>query len=210
MFIKIAQKISKGQSILRVMMNYGLVRYSIRGKVVDIGGGRSPDYFLYMRIEPGTDIVPIDGSLNGIDFETDNLPENAHDADVILCMNVLEHVYNYNFLVSEMRRILKPGGQLIGFVPFFINYHPDPHDYFRYTKEALRKILEDFHEIEVREVGIGPMCVGLNNIVLYLPSFLKVLLFLPCYFLDKAWLRVRPDITSRYPLGYIFSARKSI
>jgi len=199
----------KGQTILRIMMNYGLVRYNIHGKVVDIGGGRSPDYFSYMKVAPETVIVTIDGSINGIDLEKDFLPEADSQTDFAVCCNVLEHIYNYMFLIGEIKRILKPGGQLIGFVPFFINYHPDPHDYFRYTNEALKKILEGFKGIEIREVGVGPMCVGLNNIILYFPVFLRPVPFFFCYFIDKLWLKLRPDITSRYPLGYVFSAFKS-
>lgn len=208
MYIKISKKIIKGQTILRIMMNYGLVAYTIHGKVIDIGGGRSPDYFDYIKVAPGTVITSIDGSISGINLEKDSLPEANDGTDFVICCNVLEHIYNYQFLVGEIKRILKPEGQLIGFVPFLINYHPDPHDYFRYTKEALLKILKDFNEIEVREVGVGPMCVGLNNIILYFPNFFRPVLFFFAYFIDRFWLKLRPDITSRYPLGYIFSARK--
>lgn len=208
MFIKISKKIIRGQTILRIIMNYGLFKYGIHGKVVDIGGGRFPDYFDYMKVAPETVIIPIDGSINGINLEKDPLPEADNQVDFAICCNVLEHIYNYQFLIGEMKRILRPGGQLIGFVPFLINYHPDPHDYFRYTKEALIKILEDFKGIEIREVGVGPMCVGLNNIILHFPVFLRLVTFFFCYSIDKLWLKLRPDITSRYPLGYIFSAFK--
>ncbi len=209
MYINISKKIIKGQTILRIMMNYGLVGYYINGNVVDVGGGRFPDYFNYIKVAQETVITPIDGSINGINLEKDPLPYVDDKIDFVICCNVLEHIYNYQFLVGEIKRILKPGGQIIGFVPFLINYHPDPYDYFRYTKEALMKILKDFSKIEVREVGIGPMCVGLNNIILYFPVFLRPIPFFFCYFIDKLWLRLRPDITSRYPLGYIFSAFKN-
>lgn len=208
MYIKIAQRLLRGQTILRIMMNYGLSSFSIDGRVIDVGGGRSPDYFKYMKVAPNTVIVPLDGSLSGIDFEKDALPEGNSTADVVLSFNVLEHVYNHRFLVGEMERILKPRGQLIGFVPFLINYHPDPHDYFRYTKEALVKILGNFEGVEVREVGIGPICVNLNNVILYVPAFLRPVPFFFAYYADRLWLRLRPDITSRYPLGYIFSGYK--
>ena len=208
MFIELSKSLMRGRTILRAMMNQGLSRHSIGGTVVDVGGGRQPDYFNYLRVAPGTKIIPVDGSIDGIDFEKDKLPFRDGEADHVLCCNVLEHVYEYGRLIGEMRRILKPGGMLIGFVPFLINYHPDPHDYFRYTKEALARMLGAFKEVEIREVGIGPLTVGLNNIILHVPSILKPIPFFFCYFADKLWLRLRPDITSRYPLGYVFSGRK--
>lgn len=208
MFFLYAKKLMKGQTILRTMMNYGLSNYSISGSVADIGGGRSPDYFKYMKVAPGTAITPIDGSMNPIDFEKDPLPDEDGSRDVVISCNVLEHIYNHRFLVGEMKRILKPGGKLIGFVPFLINYHPDPHDYFRYTKEALVKILGEFKNVEVKEVGMGPLCVNLNNIILYFPKNIRPFPFFFAYFFDRLWLKLRPDITSRYPLGYIFSATK--
>src|SRR3989344_5415527 len=124
MYIKIAQNMLKGQTILRIMMNYSLVEYGIYGRVVDVGGGRFPDYYDYMKVTPGTVIIPIDGSISGINLEKDFLPETDGTTDFVICCNVLEHIYNYQFLVGEMKRILKPRGQLIGFVPFLINYHP--------------------------------------------------------------------------------------
>lgn len=203
-------KIYKGQSLLRVLMNLSFRNYRISGKVVDIGGGRSPDYFEYFRKSNAVSVEAVDGLLSKIDFEKDQLPCPTASADTVLLVNVLEHIYNHRWLMAEAFRILKPRGTLIGFVPFLIQYHPDPHDYFRYTRESLERIFSEtgFEEIEIVAVGRGPFSVNFNNIVLSVPRFLRVALF-PFYaILDGLLLRLRPKIGERYPLGYTFFLKK--
>ena len=205
------EKIWAGQTLLRVLMNCGLRSETIRGVVIDIGGGRTPDYFTYLKREQVTSITPIDASISRIDFEQDPLPFADSHADTVMCVNVLEHIYHHQFLLGEMRRILRPGGALIGFVPFLIQYHPDPHDYFRYTREALEKLLAEtgFTEVRVRTVGGGPFAANFNNIVLSVPRIARVSLFPFYYGLDRLMLWLRPGVRERYPLGYLFTARHS-
>ena len=189
-------------------MNRALSAYTITGRVVDIGGGRSPDYFEYLKKEKFTSIELVDFSFSRIDFEKDALPFADASVDTVLCMNTLEHVYNYRFLTAQMYRVLKKDGKLIGFVPFLINYHPDPHDFFRYTKESLTKIFIEagFADISIRSVGGGSFLVNYNMIMLSLPKVLRVLMF-PCYLiLDRLFLKFRPKAAERYPLGYVFVA----
>ena len=206
----IFKKILGGQSLLRIMMNIGFRGYAPAGRVVDIGGGRHPDYFNYFDMSKATSTEALDGSISGIDFEKDALPYADGSIDTALCANVLEHVYNHRFLVGEMYRILKSDGQLIGFVPFLIQYHPDPHDYFRYTKEALMRIFTDagFKDVTIKEVGGGPFATNFNNIMLSVPHFFAALLFLIYWPLDRLFLKVRPKVRERYPLGFIFSMKK--
>ena len=206
----ILKKIWAGQSLLRISMNLGFKGISLKGKVVDIGGGHHPDYFDYFDMKAVTSVTSVDGSISNIDFERDPLPFEEGSVDTILCANVLEHMYHYQFLIGEMRRILKPGGALVGFTPFLIQYHPDPHDYFRYTKEALAKIFAEagFAEVHIKEVGGGPFAANFNNLVLSVPRIARVILF-PLYWgLDRLMLRLRPGVRSRYPLGFIFTMRK--
>jgi SAM-dependent methyltransferase len=57
--------------------------------------------------------------------------------DTILCNAVLEHVEAVDSVMSELVRVLKPGGHAILAVPFLQPYHPCPGDYRRYTKDGL-------------------------------------------------------------------------
>lgn len=203
------EKLSTGQSLARVMMNIRLSREYISGKVVDVGGGRSPDYFHYIQQQLGVVVEPVDGILSGIDFEVDSLPYGDGTTDTVLMCNILEHIYNHQRLLKEAERILRKEGRLVGFVPFWVGYHPDPQDYFRYTKEALRRLLHEagFSDIAVCEVGGGPFRANFNTLSLSMPRILRPLVY-PLYALvDELVLMLRPKIRERYPLGYLFTAR---
>ncbi|MFZ2167382.1 MAG: class I SAM-dependent methyltransferase [Minisyncoccia bacterium] len=211
----ILKEISKGKSLARALFNAELSAYTIKGRTLDVGGGKHQDYleFLNMNETASVETVDIASKEKGapsVDFEKDPLPFPDGVMDSVLVFNVLEHIYNYHFLVCEMRRVLKNGGQLVGFVPFLVNYHPDPHDYFRYTKEALQKILEDagFRSIRVKEVGRGPFAVNYNNLALSLPLTVRMVLLPFWYVADTIFLALRPKVHERYPLGYMFVCQK--
>lgn len=207
------REILRGKSLTRILMNLELSKYSLKGKVLDIGGGNHPSYFKFFKKENyeliNIDLKKSNNSLR-INLETDKLPYTDNSIDQILLLNVLEHIYNHKLVIQESHRVLKDDGILIGFVPFLVNVHPDPHDYFRYTKECLEKIFKKsgFNNIKIEEVGMGPFAVSFNSIAFLFPRFLK-LLFLPFYyFADFVLLKLRPKNRERFPLGYLFVLKK--
>ncbi len=199
--------LAKGQTLLRIRMNQEFLKEQVRGQVVDVGGGRKPDYFNYLK-KIDAEVTPIDASISKIDFETDPLPYGDKEVDTIVCCNVLEHVFNHRFLLSEMRRILKDDGGLVGFVPFWTGYHADPHDYFRYTHEALLRLLKEagFENAKVRAVSVGPVLANFNTIVLSVPRITRPVLYLFYAATNALFIRLRPASIARQPLGYIFTA----
>ncbi len=60
--------------------------------------------------------------------------------DAIICNAVLEHVENPEEIMSEFRRVCKPGGILYLGVPFMQPEHLDPTDYQRYTIQGLKSL----------------------------------------------------------------------
>jgi SAM-dependent methyltransferase len=196
--------------MLRILMNRALGEETLRGTVIDIGGGRHPDYFDYFKKEGNPKIVAEDGSMSGIDFETDALPYEVSAVDTVILCNVLEHLYNYEHLLEEIKRILKTDGHMIGFVPWWVGYHPDPHDYFRYTHEALERIFTDagFTYVRIRRIGSSPILANFNTLVLSMPKFVRPILYLWYAPVDWLFAKLRPDSTIRNPLGYIFVVTK--
>jgi SAM-dependent methyltransferase len=207
--IKYFKEIFRGKGIGRIMANFSLVDYELKGVVVDIGGGEDPSYLRFFRKAENFSLCNIDfksEKYSQINLEKDNLPFATESVDQILMFNILEHIYNYNFLVDEVFRIIKSGGEVIGYVPFLINYHPDPHDFWRYTNETLEKIFTEagFKEVKITAIGFGPWLINYNNIMVFLPKILRIILFPFYYALDWLFLKIKPDIKKRFPLGYLF------
>lgn len=77
----------------------------------------------------GIDILDLPGVDLAMDIENglSMLPDSS--VDEIYTSHFLEHIQNYEFLLSEMYRILKPGGALRVVVPHFTN----PYYYSDYT-----------------------------------------------------------------------------
>ena len=78
-----------------------------------------------------------------------SLPDNSIDA--IFCFEVLEHVAHPERAASEISRILRPGGLLIGSTPFLLGIHDAPADFYRFTRHGLRLIFSGFDELALRE-----------------------------------------------------------
>jgi len=74
--------------------------------------------------------------------------------DIILCLNVLEHVYDYQKGVNNIYSSLKHGGTAIFFVPCYYPLHDEPNDYWRFTEHSLRKILNKFKFEKFEHSGI--------------------------------------------------------
>jgi len=85
-------------------------------------------------------------------FTVSNLP--THDVqdlinvssnkyDMVILDQILEHVKDPYRAVKEMYRVLKPGGWFVNTCPFLIWVHPAPSDYWRFTKSAMRFLLEE-------------------------------------------------------------------
>lgn len=74
--------------------------------------------------------------------------------DIVLCLNVLEHVFDYKKAIINLFRCLKKGGTLVIIVPVFYPLHDEPHDYWRFTEHSLRKLLTDFQIIKFKFSGM--------------------------------------------------------
>jgi SAM-dependent methyltransferase len=72
------------------------------------------------------------------------MPLAPETVDAIVCTGVLEHVEEPALVMSELRRVLKPGGRLYVSLPFLQGYHPSPHDYRRFTRDGARQLFREF------------------------------------------------------------------
>ena len=66
----------------------------------------------------------------------------SESIDTVLSNQVLEHVPDPNFYLSEAARVLRKNGTLILTVPMQWRHHEVPFDYYRYTKYGVTELLE--------------------------------------------------------------------
>jgi len=116
--------------------------------------------------QPGLKAIEFGGSneivkkfLPKVDYETapnypevdiQNLkgfPDNKYD--IVVLDQILEHVEEPFQAMSEIHRILKPGGTLIAAVPFLVYVHPTPDDFWRFTESGIRKLCKNFSRVDV-------------------------------------------------------------
>lgn len=73
----------------------------------------------------------------------ERIPLRDESVALAISQEVFEHLPNPWIAARQVARILKPGGVFLIAVPFIIGYHPAPNDYWRFTHEGLRTMLED-------------------------------------------------------------------
>ncbi len=84
--------------------------------------------------------------------------------DIIICLNVLEHVFDFNKGIKNMYNCLKDGGILFLSVPVFYPFHDEPNDYWRFTEHSMKKVLADFSNVKIKRSGIKQFPYNYNII----------------------------------------------
>jgi len=132
--------------ITRKKLNSLISTYATDAKTLEVGSWGSPEYGKYFSNKIGIDIR----KGPGVDMIANvyGLPFKDGEFDVVLCVAILEHLEEPIKAISEMRRVLKPGGKIIISVPFMFPIHDSPRDYWRFTKYGLKKLFTDGWEVE--------------------------------------------------------------
>lgn len=117
------------------------------GRLLDVGCGSKPYEKLFRPFVDeylGLEYSPESGYReNKADFCGDAgfLPLADESIDTILCTEVMEHVPNPEKTIEEFARVLRPGGTIITTAPFVYPIH-DAYDFFRYSPDGLKVIME--------------------------------------------------------------------
>lgn len=119
---------------------------ALDGPLLDVGCGTMP-YRSLFRVERyvGLEIDSLATRRRDIAdayYDGTRFPFADGEFQSVLCNQVLEHVFNPEMFLSEVRRVLRPGGRLLLTIPFVWDEHEQPYDYARYSSFGLRALLE--------------------------------------------------------------------
>lgn len=143
------------------------------GKVLDIGCGTQPYRFFLKNCEYYG--MELDTPENRIHKKADyfydgkTIPFEDSFFDCIMMTEVLEHVFNPDELIQEIKRILKPGGLLLITVPLLWDEHEQPYDYGRYSSYGFKYLLSK-HNFDLIEYKKG--CVGVIAIFALVANYI--------------------------------------
>lgn len=209
-----------GKSIGRTLTNLfwrGTPEFS--GTILDIGGGGGKgSHYRFLPIAKSAviktaDIISRPGTDFVLDITKEKVPLPDASVDHIFLFNILEHLSDHEAPLKEIRRLLRPGGTLIGSIPFLVNVHPDPSDFVRLTKEALTQLFthHGFTIRTIEPIGRGPFLAGYEQLDSLIPPVLHALLLPLIWCLDGLLQRLKPnrDIRGQFPLAYNFVVEKS-
>jgi SAM-dependent methyltransferase len=149
------------------------------------------------------------------------LPFAAATFDVVVTQETLEHVSDPFAAMDEIARVMKPGAVLYCQLPFVIGFHPGPMDYWRFTCQGIRRLVErsglvvtgeaitvggatGYYRISV-EFWSGLFSLGRAPLYRGLKALFALLLY-PLKWLDPLFTG-GPE-RDRIPGGYLVVARK--
>jgi len=158
-------------------------RVASAGRVLDVGG-RNRDSLSARRLRQlstnpaaefvHTDVLPDYQPDLVDDITASTIPDASFDG--IYCVSILEHVRDCPAAVGHLRRILKPGGEIVLYVPFCWPFH-DRMDHHRFTFTEVARLMEGYADFRL----CLPDRTGYGGVLL------EVLTFFQCHRLPWLW-----------------------
>tara|TARA_A100000164_G_C21531831_1_gene596369 strand:- start:81 stop:668 length:588 start_codon:yes stop_codon:yes gene_type:complete len=192
-------------------MNQLIENIRFKGKLLDIGGGENCNYRQILKNTNYTS-VNIDQKISP-DFlveVNEKIPIKDNSFDKCLMFNVLEHIYDWNFIFYEVKRLLIRNGKVFIIIPFLYPIHAAPNDYLRVTSSYLNKFLENnnFKKIKIYPLSYGPFTN--SQIIGYSHKKIKGFHTMICVVLDQLFRFLFPKKFLSYsennPLFYFIEA----
>lgn len=113
-------------------------RFGGRGRLLDVGCGSLPYAALFAgHVSEYVGLDFVDNPLAQLRGRAEELPVEDAAFDVVVCTQVLEHCDDPARVVTELRRVIRPGGRLLASTHGVQTYHPSPVDHWRWTHTGL-------------------------------------------------------------------------
>lgn len=124
--------------------------FALPGPIVEVGSFQVPgqEHLSDLRrFVPGRRYVGLDlRPGRGVDRlgSVEELPFETGSVGTVFALSTFEHVRHFWRGFDEVRRVLMPGGMFLVCCPFHFQIHNHPSDYWRFTPEALKLLLEPY------------------------------------------------------------------
>jgi ubiquinone/menaquinone biosynthesis C-methylase UbiE len=140
----------------------------LHGILLDVGCGQQPYRDILMEVDsPVTRYIGLDLNPGILRFDQSRygrpdlvwdgrvMPLADHAVDCAMLTEVLEHCPEPRAVFREVRRVLRVGGCAFFTVPFLWPQHDAPHDEYRYTAFALKRLVLEagFSELTLHTLG---------------------------------------------------------
>ncbi len=133
-----------------------------KGDVLDVGGGdffftaenmKVPfDKWTTLEVSPERALKSVDPRFEMVFGDGCKMDFKDESFDLVLNLQVVEHVFEPLKMVQEIARVLKPGGTAIFLIPQTSNIHLLPHHYYNFTifwiREAMKRSGLEIAEIK--------------------------------------------------------------
>jgi ubiquinone/menaquinone biosynthesis C-methylase UbiE len=157
----------------------------------------------------------VKADLEDLNFIKDN------EFDLVIMIQVLEHLKNPAVVLRELNRVLKPGQRIFISAPQGQGIHQVPHDFFRFTPYGFNHLLEDagFAMETINPQLCGDLESSINKTIWTLQyyieenskltKFILIMLYICMKILNK-FTRYFDNKSSRHtdPIGYFVTAKK--
>lgn len=208
------------------------------GLLLDLGCGPRPYMMLYAPYcdkTLGADLPDSPFPKDKIDIycTATQIPLDANSVDAVLSTEVMHDMAEPDDMLAEVKRILRPGGNVILTTPFVVPIVDGVYDHYRYTEHGLRYLLDkQGFEIEkiipvsdvlgaITTLAVKPWLKFWNVIAkatrikiiysVYNPFLLITVIFPQAMYLWTAKLPLIKQFYNRFSygaIGYVSIARK--
>lgn len=166
---------------LRSQKIFNAIKKHAKGDVLDIGGW---DFYLKVKslninynswttleMEEKRLIDIVDEKFKVVHGDGCSTSFESSSFDFILCLQVLEHVFDPLKMVNEIKRILKPNGYAVFLIPQTSMLHLAPDHYYNFTKYWIKEAMNNagLKIVEYKPLG-GFWTTIASRLVYFIPQ----------------------------------------
>ena len=143
---QIIEVISKDINLLEPIVELGALQVEGQIGYADLRPFFPGKSYIGCDFRRGPGVDRIEDPETGFSFED-------RTVGTLLCCDTFEHIFDIFKTVREIERVLVPGGILVTASVMYWPIHSYPYDYWRFTPECFRRLLDNFTDTLIVSLG---------------------------------------------------------